>query len=245
MSILLGFITSVPSMRREKGESWQTLSRNMAALHCAGVGIDFNDVHQPFEQSAKLRDLPLWSDKKHDQKRRRIRLKLLVPLKIVYLSEKSGLYVKEMERLIKAINLDEDFRLAIIHAGRIIHPLWSRYAHPTRQKAFASVVSACRRSCGIERREGLISATVFDRYLKIPDSRPYGAPVPKRQEDILRLSSHFESLRNLKCDLLKLSRMAREEDDNLTWFCEKADRSITRKGEVSFRYSIESPEEFR
>ncbi|KAI7612078.1 Protein arg-6, partial [Hortaea werneckii] len=50
---------------------------------------------------------------------------------------------------------------------------------------------------------------------------------------------------NLKRDFPKLAWTVKQDDENLTWFSEKADGSIARRGEVLFWYGIESPEEVR
>ncbi|KAH8698795.1 putative polyketide synthase [Talaromyces proteolyticus] len=57
---------AVPSLRR--GESnWQTMAQSLASLHCAGVHVDWNEFHRPFEKALRLLDLPTysWNDKKY------------------------------------------------------------------------------------------------------------------------------------------------------------------------------------
>ena len=50
---------------------------------------------------------------------------------------------------------------------------------------------------------------------------------------------------HLKNDYPKLAWTVKQDDENLTWFSEKADGSIARQGEVLFWYGIETPEEVR
>ena len=46
-------------------------------------------------------------------------------------------------------------------------------------------------------------------------------------------------------DFPKLAWTVKQDDENLTWFSEKADGSIARQGEVLFWYGIDSPDEVR
>lgn len=55
---------AVPSMK--KGEdNWFTLANSMAALHCGGFELDWNELHRPFDNALRLLDLPTyaWNDK--------------------------------------------------------------------------------------------------------------------------------------------------------------------------------------
>lgn len=56
--------TAVPSFRRGE-DNWVTMAQSLAALHCAGVQVDWNEFHRPFEQGLRLLDLPTyaWNDK--------------------------------------------------------------------------------------------------------------------------------------------------------------------------------------
>nr|POF02470.1 atrochrysone carboxylic acid synthase [Quercus suber] len=65
-SILANEIVSVPSMRRGE-DNWQTMARSMGVLHSAGVALDWNEFHRPFEPALRLLDLPTyaWNDKNH------------------------------------------------------------------------------------------------------------------------------------------------------------------------------------
>ena len=59
-------LVSVPSMRRDDN-NWKTLASTMAVLHEAGLPIDWNEFHAPFEQSLRLLHLPsyAWSNKNY------------------------------------------------------------------------------------------------------------------------------------------------------------------------------------
>ena len=53
-------LVAAPSMRR--GDSnWKTLAESMAVLHQAGLPIDWNEFHRPFEPSLRLLDLPTYA----------------------------------------------------------------------------------------------------------------------------------------------------------------------------------------
>ncbi|KAJ9605946.1 Non-reducing polyketide synthase PKS8-1 [Cladophialophora chaetospira] len=51
---------AVPSMRRGEN-NWSTMASAMAVLHLAGVTIDWNEFHHPFETRLRLLDLPTYS----------------------------------------------------------------------------------------------------------------------------------------------------------------------------------------
>ncbi|KAK3370054.1 putative polyketide synthase [Podospora didyma] len=55
---------SVPSFRRGEN-NWTTLAHGLAALHSAGIKIEWSEFHAPFEKSLRLLDLPTyaWNDK--------------------------------------------------------------------------------------------------------------------------------------------------------------------------------------
>ena len=65
-SILPHVNVAVPSIRRGE-DNWQTMSHSLGLLHCAGVELNWNEFHQPFEQNLRLVDLPTyaWNDKTH------------------------------------------------------------------------------------------------------------------------------------------------------------------------------------
>lgn len=55
---------AVPSFRRGEN-NWTTLAHSLAALHCAGVRIEWSEFYGPFEKGLRLLDLPTyaWNDK--------------------------------------------------------------------------------------------------------------------------------------------------------------------------------------
>lgn len=122
----------------------------------------------------------------------------------------------------------------------------------------------------IRDREGFDSANVVDRYLDSLKSRPFKAYYDESMEalavvlppaDSKSSLAHLATLtmtrsawlsniadnvfQNLKRDFPKLAWTVKQDDENLTWFSEKADGSIARDGQVLFWYGIESPEEVR
>ncbi|KAI0175049.1 hypothetical protein BJ166DRAFT_460527 [Pestalotiopsis sp. NC0098] len=70
--VCMGFVRSTipgvkvasPSIRRGEN-NWHTLVHTLAALHLAGVPVDWNEFHRPFEPALRLLDLPTyaWNDK--------------------------------------------------------------------------------------------------------------------------------------------------------------------------------------
>lgn len=237
--------------------------------------------------------------------------KELVPLKIVYLSEKGGLYDKETGKLIEAINLDEEYDVYmkkpwVIHGTRskirdiktllddlprsssvaIIHPeslereLFTHSGAGTliRRGTKLQQASSLQEFADLEKlkktlvrdREGLDAASVVDRYLEILESKPFNAYYDENMEALAIVLppqegsnglGHLATLtmsraawlsniadnvfQNLKRDFPKLAWTVKQDDENLTWFSEKADGSIVRRGEVLFWYGIESPDEVR
>lgn len=76
-SVCVGFIKStfapekpltIASMRRGE-DNWATVSDGLAAMHLAGVTIDWNEFHRPFEREDRLRLLNLptyaWNEKNY------------------------------------------------------------------------------------------------------------------------------------------------------------------------------------
>jgi N-acetyl-gamma-glutamyl-phosphate reductase/acetylglutamate kinase len=237
--------------------------------------------------------------------------KELVPLKIVYLSEKGGLYDKETGKLIEAINLDEEYDVYmnkpwVIHGTRskirdiktllddlprsssvaIIHPeslereLFTHSGAGTLIRRGTKLLQASSlkqfedleklKKTLVREREGLDAANVVDGYLEILESRPFRAYYDENMEALAivlppqegsNALGHLATLtmtrsawlsniadnvfQNLKRDFPKLAWTVKQDDENLTWFSEKADGSIARRGEVLFWYGIESPDEVR
>jgi len=118
-------------------------------------------------------------------------------------------------------------------------------------------------------RDGLTSSAVVDRYLESLKSKSFKAYYDEAMESLAVVLApksptslaHLATLtmsrsawlsniadnvfQNLKRDFSKLAWTVKQDDENLTWFSEKADGSIARKGEVLFWYGIEMPEEVR
>lgn len=55
---------TVPSLRRGD-DNWKTMAESMAALHLAGIDVNWYELHRPFERRLRLLDLPTyaWNDK--------------------------------------------------------------------------------------------------------------------------------------------------------------------------------------
>lgn len=238
--------------------------------------------------------------------------KALVPLKIVYLSEKGGLHNKETGKLIEAINLDEEYdrymgmpwvihgtrskirdikdlldhlprssSVAIIHPETLERELFTHSGAGTLIRRGTKLHEASSveefqdldqlKQVLVRDREGLDSKSVVDRYLDTLKSRSFKAyydeamealaiVLPPQSSSSISLA-HLATLtmtrsgwlsniadnvfQSLKRDFPKLAWTVKQDDENLTWFSEKADGSIARKGEVLFWYGIETPEEVR
>lgn len=236
--------------------------------------------------------------------------KALVPLKIVYLSEKGGIHDKETGKLIEAINLDEEYdeymkKPWVIHGTRskirdiktlldelprsssvaIIHPetlereLFTHSGAGTLIRRGTKLRQASSlaefedlgqlKQTLIRDREGLDSAPVVDRYLESLSAWPFKAYYDENMEALAIVLPPKDSLsvahlatltmtrsawlsniadnvfQGLKRDFPKLTWTVKQDDENLTWFSEKADGSIARRGEVLFWYGIDDPEEVR
>lgn len=238
--------------------------------------------------------------------------KALVPLKIVYLSEKGGLHNKETGKLIEAINLDEEYdrymslswvihgtrskirdikdlldhlprssSVAIIHPESLERELFTHSGAGTLIRRGAKLFQASSigefselskiKEVLIRDREGLDSEAVVDRYLESLKTRDFRAyydegmealavvlpPIASSPNSLAHLATLTMTrsawlsniadnvFQNLKRDFPKLAWTVKQDDENLTWFSEKADGSIARRGEVLFWYGIETPEEVR
>jgi monodictyphenone polyketide synthase len=70
--VCMGFIkatlpsvnVAAPSLRRDD-DNWTTVTSALAALHCAGIPVGWNEFYRPFEPRLRLLDLPTyaWNDK--------------------------------------------------------------------------------------------------------------------------------------------------------------------------------------
>ncbi|KAH0251049.1 bifunctional acetylglutamate kinase/N-acetyl-gamma-glutamyl-phosphate reductase, partial [Aureobasidium melanogenum] len=238
--------------------------------------------------------------------------KALVPLKIVYLSEKGGLHNKDTGKLIEAINLDEEYdrymnmpwvihgtrskirdikdlldhlprssSVAIIHPESLERELFTHTGAGTLIRRGTKLHKASSLSefsdlnklkqVLVRDREGLDAEAVVDRYLDSLKSKTFAAYHDEGMEALAVVLppdssspnglAHLATLtmtraawlsniadnvfQNLKNDYPKLVWTVKQDDENLTWFSEKADGSIARQGEVLFWYGIETPEEVR
>lgn len=72
--VCVGFVkTSLPSTRlavpslRRGDSNWKTMSECVAALHLAGVDVNWNEFHRPFASQVRLLDLPTyaWDEKNY------------------------------------------------------------------------------------------------------------------------------------------------------------------------------------
>jgi N-acetyl-gamma-glutamyl-phosphate reductase/acetylglutamate kinase len=234
----------------------------------------------------------------------------LVPLKIVYLSEKGGIHDKETGQLIQAMNLDEEYDVYmkkpwVIHGTRskirdiktllddlprsssvaIIHPeslereLFTHSGAGTLIRRGTKLQQASNlgefdlaqlKQTLVRERDGLDSMAVVDRYLESLKSRNFRAYYDDNMEALAVVlppveggssMAHLSTLtmtrsawlsniadnvfQNLKRDFPKLAWTVKQDDENLTWFSEKADGSIARQGEVLFWYGVDSPDEVR
>lgn len=237
--------------------------------------------------------------------------KALVPLKIVYLSEKGGLHNKDTGKLIEAINLDEEYdrymslpwvihgtrskirdikdlldhlprssSVAIIHPESLERELFTHSGAGTLIRRGTKLHEASSmqdfgdmkqlKEVLVRDRKGLDSEAVVDRYLDSLKSRSFKAYYDEAMEALAIVLppvgspgglAHLATLtmtrngwlsniadnvfQNLKRDFPRLAWTVKQDDENLTWFAEKADGSIARQGEVLFWYGIETPEEVR
>ena len=221
--------------------------------------------------------------------------KALVPLKIVYLSEKGGIHDKETGKLIEAINLDEEYdeymkkpwvskirdiktllddlprssSVAIIHPESLERELFTHSGAGTLIRKGTKLHSASSlkefsnlgklKDALARDREGPDAANVVDRYVEILESRPFQAYFDENMEALAVVLPPDEApnamaqlatltmtrnawlsniadnvFQNLKRDFPRLAWTVKQDDENLTWFSEKADGHLARDGDVSF-----------
>lgn len=234
----------------------------------------------------------------------------LQPLKIVYLSEKGGLFNGDTKEKISAINLDEEYdhlmtqwwvrhgtklkikemkelltdlprssSVAIIHPADLQKELFTDSGAGTLIRR-GNKIHECTsidqfedvealKDVLIRDREGLDAKAVVDRYVQELRSREFKAyfdePMeafaivlpPQKESSIAHLATLTITrngwLRNvadnvfasIKNDYPKLVWTVKEDDENLTWFFDKADGSLSKDGQVLFWYGIESSEGVR
>ena len=234
----------------------------------------------------------------------------LQPLKIVYLSEKGGLFNGDTKEKISAINLDEEYdhlmtqwwvrhgtrlkikemrellmdlprssSVAIIHPADLQKELFTDSGAGTliRRGNKVHVCTSISQFGDVETlkevlvrdREGVDARAVVDRYVQSLRQRDFRAyfdePMealaivlpPSQTVSLAQLATFtitkagwlgnvadnvFASIRK---DFPKLIWTVKEDDENLTWFFDKADGSLSKDGEVLFWYGVESNDEVR
>lgn len=234
----------------------------------------------------------------------------LQPLKIVYLSEKGGLFNADTNEKISAINLDEEYdslmsqwwcrygtrlkiketkqlldllprssSVAIIHPADLQKELFTDTGAGTlirRGNKLATVSSLSEfediqklKDVLVRDREGLDARATVDRYvdgLKNKEFKAYfDEPMdalaivlpPKSPSSLSNLATFTITkagwLTNvadnvfaaIKKDHSKLVWTVKEDDENLTWFFDKADGSLSKDGEVMFWYGITDGDEVK
>ena len=232
----------------------------------------------------------------------------LQPLKIVYLSEKGGLFNGDTKERISAINLDEEYdhlmtqwwvrhgtrlkikqmkellmdlprstSVAIIHPADLQKELFTYTGAGTLIRRGNKIVMNDHVSQFSDRdvlrdvllrdRESLDSKAVVERYIESLESRPFKAyfdePMeavaivhpPEDPSSMAHLAT-FTITRNgwltnvadnvfasINKDFPKLMWTVKQDDENLTWFFDKASGSLSGDGEVLFWYGAEGVEE--
>lgn len=234
----------------------------------------------------------------------------LQPLKIVYLSEKGGLFNGDTNQKISAINLDEEYdhlmtqwwvkygtrlkikemkqlldtlprssSVAIIHPAHLEKELFTDTGAGTLIRRGDKLNTADSldafpdqtqlKQVLVRDREGLDASAVVDRYVKTLSQRPFkayydenmealGIVLPPADESSIAHLATFtitkpgwltniadNVFQNLRKDFPRLMWTVRQDDENLTWFYDKADGSIVKDGEVMFWYGVESADQVR
>ena len=235
----------------------------------------------------------------------------LQPLKIVYLSEKGGLFNGDTKEKISAINLDEEYdhlmtqwwvrhgtrlkikemkellvdlprssSVAIIHPADLQKELFTDTGAGTliRRGNKVHVNTSLSQFDDIEAlkevlvrdREGLDARATVDRYVQGLEKRDFRAYFDEPMEAlavVLPPESNSVSMAQLatftiteagwltnvadnvfasiRKDFPKLMWTVKEDDENLTWFFDKAEGSLSRHGEVLFWYGLESSDEVK
>lgn len=232
----------------------------------------------------------------------------LQPLKIVYLSEKGGLFNGDTKEKISAINLDEEYdhlmtqwwvrhgtrlkikemrellmdlprssSVAIIHPADLQKELFTDSGAGTliRRGNKIHINTAISQFKDVEKlkdvlirdRAGVDAKAVVDRYVKFLDGHEFRAYFDEPMEALAIVLppgsktslAHLATLTitragwltnvadnifaSIKNDFPKLMWTVKEDDENLTWFFDKADGSLSKDGEVLFWYGLETTEE--
>ncbi len=234
----------------------------------------------------------------------------LQPLKIVYLSEKGGLFNGDTQEKISAINLDEEYddlmsqwwvrhgtrlkikelkellmdlprssSVAIIHPADLQKELFTDTGAGTllRRGNKVHISTSLSQFENIEAfkevlvrdREGLDARATVDRYVQGLGERDFRAyfdepmealaiVLPPQSSSSLAHLATFTITKagwltnvsdnvfaSIKKDFSKLMWTVKTDDENLTWFFDKAEGSLTKDGEVLFWYGIESGDEVK
>ncbi|RAL65949.1 hypothetical protein DID88_005610 [Monilinia fructigena] len=184
----------------------------------------------------------------------------LQPLKIVYLSEKGGLFNADTNEKISAINLDEEY-------DSLMSQWWCRYATASSLSDFEDTQKL--KDVLVRDRESLDARATIDRYvdgLKNKEFKAYfDEPMdalaivlpPKSPSSLSNLATFTITKAGwlthvadnvfaaIKKDHSKLVWTVKEDDENLTWFFDKADGSLSKDGEVMFWYGITDGDEVK
>lgn len=232
----------------------------------------------------------------------------LQPLKIVYLSEKGGLFNADTNEKISAINLDEEYdylmsqwwcrygtrlkikevkglldelprtsSVAIIHPADLQKELFTDTGAGTliRRGNKLNTATSLSEFDDLEKlkevlvrdREGLDAKATVDRYVDGLQNREFKAyfdepmdalaiVLPPNSGSTLANLATFTITKSgwltnvadnvfasIKKDNPKLVWTVKEDDENLTWFFDKAEGSFSKDGEVMFWYGIENGNE--
>lgn len=232
----------------------------------------------------------------------------LQPLKIVYLSEKGGLFNGDTKQKISAINLDEEYdhlmsqwwvrhgtrlkikemkdllsdlprssSVAIIHPADLQKELFTDSGAGTLIRRGNKVHTATSlsqfeeiekvKAVLIRDRAGLDAKATVERYLNNLQDRPFAAyydePLevlamvlpPQKGASLAHLATFTITkagwltnvadnvFASIKKDFPALMWTVKVDDENLTWFFDKADGSLSHDGEVLFWYGIEKSED--
>lgn len=232
----------------------------------------------------------------------------LQPLKIVYLSEKGGLFNGDTNEKISAINLDEEYdqlmsqwwcrfglrlkikqskelldglprtsSMAIIHPDDLQKELFTDSGAGTLIRRGKKLLTATRiedfedhqalKDVLLRDRESLDATSTVDRYVEGLRSQDFKAyfdePMdalaivqpPAKTATTSNLSTFTVTkagwLTNvadnvfaaIKKDHPKLVWTVKEDDENLTWFFDKAEGSLSRDGQVMFWYGVTDSQE--
>ena len=234
----------------------------------------------------------------------------LQPLKIVYLSEKGGLFNGDTGEKISAINLDEEYEqlmtqwwvrhgtrlkikemkellvdlprsssVAIIHPADLQKELFTDTGAGTliRRGNKIKVNTSINEFPDLEvlkevlvrDRESLDAKSSVERYVRALETKEFKAyfdepmdalavvfppqePSSMAELATLTITKHGwltnvsdNVFASIKKDFPRLLWTVKQDDENLTWFFDKADGSLSRDGDVLFWYGAESADEIK